>query len=148
MSTAAVSGQPAAASAQVASAPPIDLKVSEAAEKADFVWEGFVAAKAPDGRWIPVLKAVRITEDVDDDGETEYSHFGDLGASYERVKLDNSAMPADDSGCDAVTYRPKRDFDYTPYGLEKIGKIWVNPNHPLAVADAIRIRDKRTCVIL
>lgn len=147
MSTAAVSGQPAAASAQPSSTLPVDPKMSEAAEKTDFIWEGFVAAKAPDGRWIPVLKAVRIDTD---DGSTKYSHFkdGGLGARYERVKLDNSAMSNESPNFDAVTYRPKRDFDYTPYGLEKIGKIWVNPRHPLAVADAIRIRDKRTCVIL
>lgn len=119
-------------------------KTMESAKKTDFIWEGFVAAKAPNGQWIPVQKPV---QKADENG----MHYGPFHASYCRLMLGNTICPENPRE-DNVTYRTKDQFDYSPYGLIKIGQIWVNPNHPIAVQCAQEILKKynaqNKCVIL
>lgn len=130
------------------------------------VWEGSVNIKGPDGRWIPVEHPNVTSISTVPKFKTEYvSHYGVGGTrtvqdgfarfmtyydERDRLILDDCIPRATNiplilglfSGVpkhaydDEKAYRAVEGFDYTPYGLQKIGKVWVDAKNPKAVANA------------
>jgi hypothetical protein len=145
---------PAARSSSSSTAAAPVLSVKAAVSLPNRVWEGSVNIKGPDGRWIPVehptVESMMTIPNFRENRRDTISVYYD---ERDRVILDDcvprsvnipivfcffSGVPKN-AYDDCRAYRAAEGFDYTPYGMRKIGKIWVNASNARAVANAARL---------
>lgn len=106
----------------------------------DRVWEGYINIKAPDGRAIPVTKA-RPNPSYSVDLDNPYTGTDRIIPNYE--------TGTETDGLDGTSWREVEGFDYSKYGLVKIGGVWVDAKNAMAVKRAEADLSRRNwCIIL
>ncbi len=85
----------------------------------DYVWPGYINVRGPDGRYVPVERSHPIETDHED-RIRDYDRRDEVSVPERPVcslKKNN------------VSYRAVYGFDYSKYGLIKIGGIWIDPKN-------------------
>jgi hypothetical protein len=125
---------------------------SAAAASTSKVFLNYLNIKGPTGENIPVESPTFMDYYKEGTGYTRSGVEGSVFDSKDRIVLCDcesvnlGRIPAY-SKYDGHTYRAVDGFDYVPFGLQKIGNIWVVAKNQKAVQNATQISKSSTCVI-